>query len=410
MIINIIIIMIFLISIYFTIKYKFIQLKSPFKAFKIMKKDKNKSTYKTFMVSLASHIGTGNVVGITSALIVGGAGSIFWMWVNAIFMSIFSLIENTLGQIYKEKIDDEYRGGSSYYISKGLNKKWLGVIISLFLVLSNTIFFQPLQVNTISESIYITTGLSKYIIFLLLSLFAIFIIFKGTKAIVKFSEVIVPIMSISYMIIGLIIIVFNMGIFPNVIVKIMSDAFNLDSILGGCLYVGMKRSLFSHEAGLGTMPTISAMSETEKPINQGYISAFGVFIDTIIICSVTGFMILIYDIDLTSYTGVDLIIFIFENIFGKFGIILAVFFMISFALATVVSQFYLGESNLLFISKNNIAKFFYKILFLIGIFLGVFLDNNSIWEIIDIGLILLGIVNIYAIFKLEKNFHEKFIK
>ena len=374
-----------------------------------MKNDKNKSTYKTFMVSLASHIGTGNVVGITSALIIGGPGSLFWMWVNALFMSVLSLIENTLGQIYKEKIDNENRGGSAFYISKGLNKKWLGIIISIFLVLANTIFFQPLQVNTISESIFLTTGLSKYIIFFGLSVFTIFIIFKGTKSITKFCEVIVPIMSLSYIIIGLIIIIFNIRIFPNMIGKILQDAFNIDSILGGVIYVGMKKSLFSHEAGLGTMPTISAMSSSEKPTDQGFISCFGVFIDTIVICSITGLMILLYDIDLTCYTGVDLIIYIFNMIFGQFGEILAIFFMISFALATVVSQFYLGESNLLFITKNKYIKFLYKCLFLFGIFLGVFLNNSSIWDMIDIGLVLLGIINIYAIFKLEKNFRNSLI-
>ena len=403
MLINVIIIIYFILSIYFTIKYKFIQLKSPIKAFKVMKKDKNKSAYRTFMVSLASHIGTGNVVGITSALIIGGKGSLFWMWVNALFMSIFSLIENTLGQVYKVKIDDEYRGGSAYYISKGLNKKWLGIIISIFLVLANTIFFQPLQVNTISESIYLTTGISKYLIFICLSLFAIFVIFKGTKSIIKFSEIIVPIMSLSYITIGIIIVIFNIRIFPNMIGEIIEDAFSYESILGGVIFVGMKKSLFSHEAGLGTMPTISAMSNTEKPSDQGFISCFGVFIDTIIICSITGFMILLYDINLDSYTGVDLIIYIFEIIFGTFGKYLAVFFMISFALATVVSQFYLGESNLLFITKDKVSRFLYKCLFLLGILLGVFLNNDSIWTMIDTGLVLLGAVNIYSVFKLQRS-------
>lgn len=402
-IINNIIIIFFIISIYFTIKYKFIQLKSPFKSFKIMKEDKNKSTYKTFMVSLASHIGTGNVVGITSALIIGGPGSLFWMWINAIFMSIFSYIENTLGQKYKVKINGEFRGGSAYYISKGINKKYLGIIISLFLVLANTIFFQPIQVNTISEAIYITTKIPKLIICLFIILFTIFVIFKGTKTIIKFSEVIVPIMSISYLIIGLVVIIFNINIFPKVIITILEDAFNIDSILGGCIYVGMKRSLFSHEAGLGTMPTISSMAECNKPEDQGMISCFGVFIDTIFICSVTGFMILIYNIDLLKYEGVDLIIYTFQIIFGKFGIYLSVFFMVSFALATVVSQYYLGESNLLFISNQKKYKFLYRLLFIIGIIMGVFLNNSSIWSVIDIGLILLGIVNIYTIFKLKKN-------
>ena len=185
------------------------QLKSPFKSYKIIVKDKSKSSYQTFMVLLASHIGTGNIVGITSALIVGGPGSLFWMWIYAIFASILSLIENTLAQVYKEKIDNENRGGSSYYIFKGLGLKKLALVIAFFLMLSNTIFFQPLQVNTISETIIILTNTKKIIIFIFLLGFTFLVIFRGTKTIVHFSEFIVPIMSITYILLGLFLIVIN---------------------------------------------------------------------------------------------------------------------------------------------------------------------------------------------------------
>lgn len=403
MLINIIICFFFLISIYFTIKYRFIQLKSPIKSYKIMVKKKDKSSYQAFMVSLASYIGTGNVVGITSALIVGGKGTLFWMWIHAFFSSILSFMENTLGQIYKEKIACENRGGSAYYIAKGLGKKHIATIISIFLVLSNTIFFQPLQVNTISETLNITINIPKIVIFIMFIIFTVFIIFKGTKTIVRFSEFIVPVMSISYILIGLFLIILNITKFPLVIKEIILDAFSKESILGGVIFVGFKRSLFSHEAGLGTMPTISAMAESSKPINQGYISCFGVIIDTIVICSITGFMILLYDINIKCDSQVGLIINVFTIIFGKIGIFLASFFMITFALATVCSEFYLGESNLLFFSKRNkILHLLYKFLFLLGIFLGIFLNNNSIWNIIDFGMVLLGVVNIYAIIKLRK--------
>lgn len=412
MIINIIILVFFLFSIYFTIKYKFMQLKSPFKSYKIIVKDKSKSSYQTFVVLLASHIGTGNIVGITSALIVGGPGSLFWMWIYAIFSSILSLIENTLAQVYKERIDNENRGGSSYYIFKGLGLKKLALVIAFFLMLSNTIFFQPLQVNTISETIIILTDTKKIIIFIFLLGFTFLVIFRGTKAIVRFSEFIVPIMSITYILLGVFLIIINIEKFPSVLKIIIEDAFKKESIFGGVIFVGFKRSLFSHEAGLGTMPTISAMDECEKPINQGFISCFGVFIDTIVMCSLTGFMILLYNVKLENSTQVELIVNVFEKIFGKIGIFLACFFMLTFAFATFVSQFYLGESNLLFLTKNKekkrkIYNILYKILFIIGIFLGVYANTNSIWDIIDIGMILLGIINLYAICKLSSIFKRE---
>lgn len=412
MIINIIILVFFLFSIYFTIKYKFMQLKSPFKSYKIIVKDKSKSSYQTFMVLLASHIGTGNIVGITSALIVGGPGSLFWMWIYAIFSSILSLIENTLAQVYKERIDNENRGGSSYYIFKGLGLKKLALVIAFFLMLSNTIFFQPLQVNTISETIIILTDTKKIIIFIFLLGFTFLVIFRGTKAIVRFSEFIVPIMSITYILLGVFLIIINIEKFPSVLKIIIEDAFKKESIFGGVIFVGFKRSLFSHEAGLGTMPTISAMDECEKPINQGFISCFGVFIDTIVMCSLTGFMILLYNVKLENSTQVELIVNVFEKIFGKIGIFLACFFMLTFAFATFVSQFYLGESNLLFLTKNKekkrkIYNILYKILFIIGIFLGVYANTNSIWDIIDIGMILLGVINLYAICKLSSIFKRE---
>lgn len=410
MIFNIIVIIFFIISIYFTIKYRFLQLKSPLKAIKIIFKNKNKSSYQTFMMLLASHIGTGNIVGITSALLLGGSGAIFWMWVYAIFSSIFSIIENTLAQVYKTRINGENRGGSAYYIYKGLGYKRISILIAIFFVLTNTIIFQPLQVNTISQTLEIVLKFNKNFIFILLLLFTLIIIFKGTKSIVKFTEYIVPIMSITFILLGLILIFINIKKFPLVLNDIITKAFSKDSILGGCIYVGFKRSLFSHEAGLGTMPTVSAMADCKKPIDQGHVSAFGVFIDTIVMCSVTGFMILLYNIKLDANTEVELIINVFESIFGNIGIFIATFFMLTFAISTFVSEFYLGETNLLFIFRDNAKKiyyFLYKCLFLLGIFLGVYLNNNSIWFIIDVGLILLGCVNLFALFRLENVFKEE---
>lgn len=416
--INIVVLVIFVISVIYTFKYRFIQLKM-FKGTKnALFKDSKKSTYKTFLVSLASHIGTGNVVGITCAIIVGGPGSLFWMWIFAIFVSILSLIENTIAQYYKKIINNEVRGGSPFYIKYGLGKNILASCIAIFLVLSNGIFFQPLQVNTISESLYLGLNISKPLAFLFLSFFCILLVFKGTNKIIRFCEIIVPVMSFAYIIFGLLIIFINIDNFYNVLKIIILDAFNLESIIGGCIFVGFKKSLFSHEAGLGTAPTISVMSDVKRPIDQGFVSCFGVFFDTIIICSLTGFMILINDIniDINNYSGCDLIFTVFQKIFGKVGGALAIFFMISFASATLVSQYYLGETNLLFLIENKSRKkqeyfkLLFQIIFLIGIYVGVFFNLDKIWDFVDTGMIILGVINIYCLILLNKKMEKKIFK
>jgi len=417
-ILGLITIIFFIIAVVVSFKYRFIQ----FRAFKETKKvfvqEKNKSSYQAFMVSLASHIGTGNIVGISTAIIYGGAGALFWMWIFTVFSAVFSLIENTLGQVYKEKIDGEFRGGACFYIKKGLNNGILAFLFSLFLVLSNTIFFQPIQVNTVSEALRLTFGIDRLIILILLILFTYFVIFKGTKRIILFCEKIVPVMGIGYVAVTAMIILCNIAYLPSVFKIIFKEAFNITALtagsFGSCLIVGFKRSLFSNEAGLGSMPTISAMADTEYPVKQGFICVVGIFIDTILLCSLTGFTILIYNIKPDSYFGCDLILYVFEYMLGPFGKYMSFFFLITFAIATVVSQFYLGESNLLYlISKKRKRKkyiFLYKCLFLTGIVIGVNYSTKSIFNIVDIGIIILGIFNMYAILKLSKVFNKELKK
>ena len=404
MAVNIIVITFFL-ALIATVRYGFIQFRAFKETKKILVDEKNKSSYSSFLVSLAAHIGTGNIVGISTALIYGGPGSLFWMWIFTLFSSIFSLMENTLAQVYKVKINGENRGGASFYILRGFNNRFLATVFSIFFLLTNTIFFQPLQVNTISESLSIVFGIDKLIILILLFLFTYFVIFKGTKRIVRFCEHIVPIMSVGYIAVTVMVILVNIKFFPSVLSLILKEAFSLKAITSGsatsCLIIGFKRSLFSNETGLGTAPSISAMADTKKPLQQGFVQVIGAFTDTIIICSLTGFMILIYQFDLNLYQGVDLIIYIFERILGGLGIYLALFFMLSFAIATVVSQFYLGESNLLFMVANNKRRkfylFIYKVFFLLGITIGVNFTTRAIFGFVDQGMIFL-VVSIFTLF------------
>jgi len=415
LIVSVIILGYFLLALIFSIKYKFIQFRAVRETKNILIEKKSKSAYSTFMLSMASHMGTGNIVGISTALIYGGPGSLFWMWIYTIFSSIFSLIENTLAQVYKEKINGENRGGACFYIEKGLGNIPLAMLFAFFLLCTNTIFFQPLQVNTISETINLTFGIDKVFILIGFVIFAYVVIFNGTKRIVSFSEFIVPLMSITYLITTTIIIFFNFDKLGNVFQIIFKEAFNFKSIFAGsscsCLLIGFKRSLFSHEAGLGTMPSISSMAENKDAISQGFVSTVGVYVDTLVMCSLTGISILLFNVDLSKFLGVDLIIHIFEMQFKKLGFYLAGFFMFTFALATVVGEYYLGESNLLYLIKKKqrkkVYKVLYKILFLCGIFIGITYNTKEIFYFVDSGLVFLGIANLYAIIKLKDVFDKE---
>lgn len=419
MLVNTIIVLFLLIAIKYSFKYKFIQIRG----FRKLRKDlKRNNTYQTFLVSLGSHIGTGNIVGVSTCLILGGSGTVFWMWIYTVFSSVFSYIENILSLKSREKIDGEYRSGTSFYIYKYLNKKTLAALFSIILILTNTILFQEIQVNTISETMIYSFGFNKILSLIIILMFTIFFIFRGTKMIVKLEEVIVPIMMISYLVISLVVIILNINLIPNIIVEIISNALNIkDASLAMIIHtatLGMKRSLFSNEAGLGTIPSISGMSEVSYASSQARIQVFGVFVDTFF-CTLTAFMIMIFNIDLNNLDGCELIIKMFESIFQDIGKYVGTFFLIAFALATLISQFYLGESNMFFITrklkvgKEESFKLIHKGLFIIGIICGVFLNTNQIFEIIDYTLIILGVINIYSIIKIiNKNkdiiYDEKF--
>ena len=410
MIINVIVLLFFIVSIFYTIKYKFIQLKF-IKESKIALK--NKKSKSAFLLSLGSHIGAGNILGVTTALIIGGPGVLFWMTVCTIFTSIFSLIENTLGLKYKTVIDDEERGGSPYYILNGLNNKTLSSIFSIILVLSSTIFFLPIQVRGVCYSITSIFKVDLFFVFLFLIIFSLLFIFRGTEILIKCIDKIVPIMTFAFLFVCIFGIISRFRFIDDVIKMIINDAFNFKSGIASVIIIGLKRSIFSNEAGLGTAPSINCYSNN-LPIRQGYLQVLTCFIDTIVMCVMFGFVILLYDVDLNGYSGEELSIAIFEKMFNSNGKIIGNFLLFIFSFATIISSFYAGETNMLFncINKNNrvkLYKFIYKILFTIGIFLGIYLKNNKIWELVDYGLVILGTINLIVILKLQNKFKDEII-
>lgn len=408
MFISLIIIFIFLLSIFYSFKYKFIHLhfiKGSKEALK------NHSSKMAFLVSLGSHIGAGNILGVTAAIIIGGPGTLFWMVITTVFTTIFSLIENTIALKYRVKIDKENRGGSPYYILFGLKKITLAKVFSIFLVLSSTIFFLPVQVKGVEDAITYTFEIPKFYILIILVFFSIVIIFNGTSTITTFIKRLVPIMTISFLGICLYALINKYQLIIPTCQIILRDALTIRASITTVIIVGIKRSLFSNEAGLGTAPSINAMSDTDKPLNQGYLQVLSCFIDTVVMCVLLGFVIIQYQIDLNSLDESKIAILIFEQIFGVIGKYIGSFFLFAFSLATIVSSYYSGETNMLFngmIKPKNkkIYQNIYRILFIFGLFIGTFFSNNHIWDLVDSGLVLLGLVNIYALIKLEYEFKQ----
>lgn len=417
MVIDIFILFFVFVSLILSFKYKFAQ----FKFLKVSYKTLNQSVrnkenkHKAFLLSLGNHIGAGNIVGVCSAMLIGGLGSLFWMSFCLLFTSIYSLIENSLGVKYNMLIDGEYRGGSPYYILKGMNNKKLSFIFACILLLSSTVFFLPVQVNALKESIDIVFSIKKIYVFIALFLFSLLFLFKGTKKILKISDFIVPLMTVLFIAICLLVIVINIKEVPKAIYLIFKEAFyNLNfktmvgSFLGGSISVGFRRSVFSNEAGIGTAPSFNSMVKTD-PLEQAYLQVFACFIDTVVMCTLFGLVIILSGIDYTKYDASNLAIKTFECLFNhKWGLYLGSFFLFFFSFVTIIGSYYSGETNSLFFGNKRCkrTKNIYRIIFSICLFIGVFFEENTLWELVDYGIVILGIINVYVMIKMRRKFEE----
>ena len=280
-----------LLGIYFTIKTNFVQFRYFREMFRLLSEQtdskNNKegiSSFQAFCISAASRIGTGNMAGVALAIAIGGPGAVFWMWIIALIGSSSSFVESTLGQIYKVKDGDEFRGGPAYYIEKALNKRWLGIIFSILITISFGFVFNSVQSNTIASAFQQAFGIKTSITGLILVVLSGLIIFGGVKRIANVSSVIVPIMALIYVGLSIFIMIKNITLIPEMIKMIFANAFGINQAvggtLGGIMLQGIKRGLFSNEAGMGSVPNAAAAADTSHPVKQGLIQTLGVFTDT----------------------------------------------------------------------------------------------------------------------------------
>ncbi|WP_027701948.1 alanine/glycine:cation symporter family protein [Metaclostridioides mangenotii] len=412
----ILIIMLVVTGIYFTFKTNFVQFKYFFEMFRLLghgfsdkdvKKSGSISSFQAFCISTSSRVGTGNIAGIAIAVAIGGPGSVFWMWVIALIGSASSFVESTLAQIYKIKDGKSFRGGPAYYMEQGLNKKWMGIAFSILISICYGFVFNAVQANTVSLAFNNAFGISKVTMAIALGVLTALVIFGGVHRVAKVSEVIVPVFASLYILVAIVIVLINITEVPAVIKLIVSSAFDFKSMATGgfigTLMTGVKRGLFSNEAGMGSAPNAAATADVKHPVVQGLIQSLGVFTDTIIICSCTAFMVLLYSGYSTSKaTGIELAQEALTSHVGTIGGIFVAVCIFLFAFSSIVGNYYYGESNIEFMSGSKVKLNIFRVFVVAMVCFGSITQVEVVWNLADLFMALMAIINIIAILFLGK--------
>lgn len=411
----ILIAMLIAIGLYFTFRTKFVQFSNIKEMFKLLgegtsSKDKAKgqvSSFQAFCIGTASRVGTGNLAGVASAIAIGGPGAVFWMWLIALIGSASAFIESTLAQIYKVKDGDNFRGGPAYYMEKGLKQKWMGIAFSVLIIICFGFAFNSVQSNTITAAFNSTFNANKLIVGIILTVLTLIIIFGGVNRIAKISSILVPIMAVAYIVIALFIIIMNFNQIPSLFKTIFENAFGLKQVVGGgigaALLQGIKRGLFSNEAGMGSAPNAAATATVSHPVKQGLIQTLGVFTDTLIICTSTAFIILLSGAPLDgSVKGIELTQMALVSQVGSWGGTFISICILLFAFSSIIGNYYYGETNIQFITENKVVLYGYRILVAAMVLFGSIASMDLVWNIADVFMGLMAILNLIAIVLLSK--------
>ena len=369
----------------------------------------NISSFQAFALSIASRVGTGNLAGVASAIALGGPGAVFWMWVIAILGAASAFVESTLAQLFKVKGDKSFRGGPAYYILKGLHKRWWAVTFAVLITLTFGFAFNSVQSNTISDALNASFAIPREATAGVLCLLTLAIICGGVQRISRVSEIVVPVMAIAYIVLALVIIAMNIGRFPEIMMLIVRNAFGADEILGGsvgaAMVMGIKRGLFSNEAGEGSTPNAAATASVSHPVKQGLIQTLGVYTDTLLVCTATAFIILCSGIYTGGHDGIVLTQQAIDaglggdHRFGSIFVSVAIFF---FAFTSIIANYYYGETNIRFIRNSNLAVRIYRLLVAAIVYAGAVVSLDLVWGFADITMALMTLCNLAAIIMLGK--------
>ena len=402
-------VMLFFCGIYYTVELKVPQLNKKYlkKSFQ-KRKDAKMTPFKILTMTLAGRIGVGSLSGIAIALCYGGVGSLFWVWISCFITASLTFVESFLAVHYKEKDGDHSMGGPSFYIDKGLHKKKLAKFYAILILLSYFVGFLTIQANTISVASSSFFPISKFWVGIFLTILTFFFISKGLDSIAAACSKLVPLMGLFYFLFGLFILKENFSLLPSLFLSILKEAFHIKEFgigMFSTMIIGIQRGIFSNEAGLGTAAIASGTCEDDNAEGQGMLQVLGVYFTSFVICTITAFVILTSDYQTLSFqdiNGIELIQYAFTYHLGSFGNIFL------FVLSTIITVYYYGESNLKYILTPTS-----KMLLLLKISMAIFLLYGSmaspsiLWNIVDIFVALLAIINIYSIFELRGKVKEK---
>ncbi|MDH6372690.1 putative sodium/glutamine symporter [Paenibacillus sp. PastF-3] len=409
---KILVILLIACGLYFTVRSKFVQFGMFKEMFRVLKGSNERSkdsisSFQAFCISMAARVGTGNITGIAIAIAIGGPGAIFWMWVIAIIGSASGFIESTLAQVYKVKDKTGFRGGPAYYMEKGLNKRWMGAIFAVLITLSFGLVFNAVQSNTVTVAFENSFGTNRAILGLVMAAAFALVIFGGVKRIARMSEYIVVVMAGIYIGAALIIMLINITELPGVLALIVKSAFGFEQVAGGSLGAvilqGVKRGLFSNEAGMGSAPNAAATATTSHPVKQGLMQALGVLTDTLLICSSTAFIILLSDAyKQPGLDGIKLTQAALSEHIGSWASGSLAIMILLFAFSTLIGNYYYGETNIEFLNSNKKVLLFYRYSVLAMIIFGSVAKVQLVWDLADLFMGFMVIVNLIAILLLSK--------
>ena len=368
--------------------------------------ERHVSSFQAFAVSLASRVGTGNLAGVATAIAVGGSGAVFWMWVIALLGASSAFVESTLAQLYKRKGRDSYIGGPAYYMERGLGKRWMGVLFAVLISVTFGFAFNSVQSNTICAAWEGAFGFDHHWVGAGLALLTLLVIFGGIHRIARVSGVVVPVMALGYIVLALGVVLFNFRRLPEVVELIVANAFGWEQALGGgagaALMQGIKRGLFSNEAGMGSAPNVAATAHVSHPVKQGLIQTLGVFTDTLVICTCTAFIILFGGVPDASLSGIQLTQAALVGEIGPAGGIFVAVAIFLFAFSSIIGNYYYGEANVRFITRRPWVLTLYRVLVGGMVLFGALATLDLAWSLADITMAFMTLINLVAIILLGR--------
>lgn len=376
------------------------------------------SSFQAFAISLSSRVGTGNLAGVASAIFVGGPGAVFWMWVMALLGAATAFMEATLAQLFKRHGKETFYGGPAYYMKYGLKRPWMGILFAFLIIYGFGLANQIVQSNTLCDAIGKEFNMSTSYVAIGLATLTLAIIFGGIHRIARFCATIVPVMAFGYILIAIYILAVNITEIPAMLRLIVRNAFGWEQIAGGtvgaAIMQGVKRGLFSNEAGEGSAPNAAATATIPHPVQQGLLQSLGVFTDTLVICTCTAFIVLLSGLYTGDDDGIILTRNAMEHHLGNFGASFLTAAIFLFAYSTIIANYFYGETNVRYITGKSWAITLFRCLSGVVVLLGGFLTLQQAWSIVDLAMALMTILNLIAVcllsryaFRLLKDFKEQ---